>query len=316
MSRCSVSRAAGHGRVSEPLVSVVMNGFNSARYLSEAIASLREQTYERWELVFWDNCSEDESAAIVRACDDPRIRFHCAPRRMSLAEGRNAAIAQAHGDWIAFLDCDDLWTPDKLTKQFERLAGDDGDDVGLIYCRTRSFSARGDEGDTTYLYAGRPLPEGNILRSLLLEGNLVPIVSAMISRQAYEATGGIPIRFTFAEDYWLFVAIAARFRALCVQDVCCHYRIHEESATYRDKLTSHREALQVLEEWVWALTPQELRARQAVYHTLAAMELLRRPGCRVEGLAELFQQGSLRFLARGTARHAYRRYVLGLRPYA
>ena len=97
MSKCSVSRAAGHGRLTEPLVSVVMNGFNSARYLSEAIASLRAQTYERWELVFWDNRSEDKSAAIVRACDDPRIRFHCAPRRMSLAEGRNAAIAQAHG---------------------------------------------------------------------------------------------------------------------------------------------------------------------------------------------------------------------------
>lgn len=299
-----------------PLVSVIMNGFNSGRYLSEAIASLLEQTYDHWELVFWDNRSDDNSEAILSAYADPRIRFYCAPRRMSLAEGRNAAIAQARGDWIAFLDCDDLWTPDKLAKQFDRLAQDDGKNVGLIYCRTRSFSARGDEGDTTYLYTGRPLPEGDILRSLLLEGNLVPIVSAMISRRAYDATGGIPIRFTFAEDYWLFVAIAARFRVLCVQDICCRYRIHEGSATYHNKLASHREALQVLNEWGSALTPQELRARTAVYHTLTGVEMLRKPGSRADGLAELLRQGSLRFLLRGTAKHVYRRFVQGLRSYS
>ena len=299
----------------KPLVSVIMNGFNSARYLAAAIQSVLAQSYAHWELVFWDNCSEDESEQIVRAVHDPRIRFYRAPRRMTLAEGRNAAIAQARGAWLAFLDCDDLWAPDKLSRQLERLANDSGGGVGLIYARTLSFSASGPEGETTYRYEGRLLPQGRILRHLLLEGNLIPMVSALVSREAYDHVGGIPNQFTFAEDYWLFVAVAEQYRALCVQDPCCWYRVHEQSATYGNKLASHVESLAVLEQWGHALEPRELRSRRAVYHTLIGVEIIRSQGKVAAGIKEILLRGSLTFLLRGAISHWLRHFIMRRRPH-
>ena len=79
---------------STPFISIVMNGYNSAAYLQEALDSALAQTFTDWELIFWDNQSEDDSERIVRATGDARIHFYCAPRRMSLGEGRNEAIAR------------------------------------------------------------------------------------------------------------------------------------------------------------------------------------------------------------------------------
>ena len=290
-----------------------MNGFNTARYLREAIDSVRAQTYPHWEIEYYDNLSDDNSEDIVRSYGDPRIRLRRAPRRLPLAEGRNEAIGGARGEWIAFLDCDDLWMPQKLERQLSRLAESPG--AGLAYARTMSFSARGDEGETTYRYAGRALPEGDILRPLLLEGNLVPIVSALVSREAFDAIGGrIPPHLTFAEDYWLFTAIAARYPVVCVQDIVCRYRVHEASATYRNKLASHREALEVLERWSDRLSPSELAARRAAYHTLIGIETVR-AGRGAEGLREIATQGSVAFLVRGAFSHFLRR-ARGMRPYS
>lgn len=302
------------GGAATPRVSVVMNGFNSARYLNDAIASLRQQTVADWEVVFWDNCSADETESIVRGYADSRLRFHRSPRPMSLAEGRNEAIRRARGQWIAFLDCDDLWEPDKLARQLHLATRHP--ELGLVYCRTRSFSARGDEGETTYRYADRPLPEGDVLRALLLEGNLIPIVSAMVSRRALDAVGPIPPHLTFAEDYWLFVAVASRFPVACVQDVCCHYRVHSGSATYRNKIASHREALEVMEAWGTVLSPAEFEARRRIYETLIGIEMFRLPGQRAAGLRRILGSGSLAFLLRGAASTAWRRLVRAQRPYS
>ena len=70
----------------------------------------------------------------------------------------------------------------------------------------------------------------------------------------------------------LFVAIAASFQTLCVQDVVCKYRVHDGSATFRNKLASHLESLEVLRHWGAALDPAELRRREAMYHTLIGIE--------------------------------------------
>lgn len=290
-----------------------MNGFNTARYLREALESALAQTYPNFEIEYYDNLSEDDSEAIVASYRDARIRMRRAPRRLPLAEGRNEAIRGSRGEWIAFLDCDDLWAPDKLERQVERLAREPRG-AGLVYARTMSFSSRGDEGETTYRYAGRPLPEGDVLPALLLEGNLVPIVSALVSREAYDAVGGIPAHLTFAEDYWLFTAIAERYRVLCVQDVLCRYRVHPGSATYRNKLASHTEALEVLEHFGHRLAPADLAARRRVYHTLIGIERIR-AGCVAQGLRDILARGSLPFLVRGTVGTLARR-VAGSRPYS
>ena len=274
------------------------------------------QTFTDWEVIFWDNQSDDRTASIVQGMDDARIRFLRAPCRMTLAQGRNAAMARASGRWIAFLDCDDRWFPDKLERQLARLAEHGGAGVGIVYGRTKSFSARGSEGETIYRYTGRPLPEGRIVQLLLEQGNLIPIVSALVSRAAVDAVGPIPETYTFAEDYYLFTAIAERFDVLCVQTPCCEYRVHPDSATARNKLTGLREGLIVLEQFAHLLSADALGRRRAILGTLIAIELVRSEGRLGAGLMHGLRHGSPTFLLGGMARTLIRRWIYRQRPYS
>ena len=99
------------------LVSIIMPNYNSEKYVEATIKSVLSQTYQNWELLFVDDCSTDSSLEIVRAFSDDRIRILSMEENGGAALARNKAIENANGRWIAFLDSDDLWVPEKLEKQ-------------------------------------------------------------------------------------------------------------------------------------------------------------------------------------------------------
>ena len=98
------------------LVSIIMNCYNSEQYLKEAIDSIYSQTYQNWEIIFWDNASTDNSSNIANSYDN-RVKYYLALETVSLGKARNFALEKASGEYIAFLDCDDVYSPDKLQKQ-------------------------------------------------------------------------------------------------------------------------------------------------------------------------------------------------------
>ena len=99
------------------LVSVIMPSWNTAGFIAESINSVIAQTYKKWELIIVDDCSTDNTDEVVAAFDDPRIRYLKNKKNSGAALTRNRAIREARGEWIAFLDSDDLWTPRKLEYQ-------------------------------------------------------------------------------------------------------------------------------------------------------------------------------------------------------
>lgn len=99
------------------LVSIIMPTYNCGEYIRESIDSVLAQSYTAWELLIVDDCSDDDTEAIVHTYDDPRIRYHKNAYNMGAAKTRNQSLAEARGKYIAFLDSDDLWMPDKLEKQ-------------------------------------------------------------------------------------------------------------------------------------------------------------------------------------------------------
>ncbi len=102
------------------LVSIIMPSYNTAGFIADAIRSVQEQSYKNWELIIIDDCSSDNTEEIVSSflCDS-RIRFYKNKKNGGAAKSRNRALRMAKGKWIAFLDSDDLWMPDKLSKQIE-----------------------------------------------------------------------------------------------------------------------------------------------------------------------------------------------------
>ena len=100
------------------LVSIIMPSYNTANYIEASIESVRHQTYENWELIIVDDCSTDDTDEVVRPfLTDGRIHYLKNEQNSGAAISRNRALREAKGKWIAFLDSDDLWLPEKLEKQ-------------------------------------------------------------------------------------------------------------------------------------------------------------------------------------------------------
>ena len=99
------------------LVSIIMPSYNTEAFIAESIKSVLAQTYTNWELIIVDDCSTDNTDAAVAAFDDARIKYIKNEKNSGAAVSRNRALREAQGKWIAFLDSDDLWFPEKLEKQ-------------------------------------------------------------------------------------------------------------------------------------------------------------------------------------------------------
>lgn len=99
------------------LVSIIMPSYNTEKYISESINSVLAQTHTNWELIIVDDCSTDNTEEVVSSFNDERIRFIKKDKNSGAAESRNLALREAKGKWIAFLDSDDTWRPEKLERQ-------------------------------------------------------------------------------------------------------------------------------------------------------------------------------------------------------
>ena len=106
-----------------PLVSVMMNCYNGELYLREAIDSVYAQTYENWEIILFDNASTDNSAAIATSYDS-RLKYFRNDRTVNLGSARNMALEKCKGEYVAILDCDDVWFIQKLEKQMDLFKDD------------------------------------------------------------------------------------------------------------------------------------------------------------------------------------------------
>ncbi len=110
----------------DELVSVIMPSYNTAKFISETIDSVLTQTYTNWELIIVDDCSTDNTDEVVKSfLSDDRIKYIKNEKNSGAAFSRNRALCEAKGKWIAFLDSDDLWLPEKLEKQIEFMEKND-----------------------------------------------------------------------------------------------------------------------------------------------------------------------------------------------
>jgi glycosyltransferase involved in cell wall biosynthesis len=240
----------------QPLISVIMNCYNSARYLREAIESVLAQTYSHWEIVFWDNQSTDESASIFKSYSDPRLRYCFAPEHTKLGEARNLAVMQAKGEWIGFLDCDDLWLPDKLEKQVAIILNEN-ESLGMVYGQ---MLVLGEDFDVSSKWLGRmsnyskktllkTLPEGRVFEKLLTL-NFIPMLTAIVKRELYFEVGGLSEHFEMSEDYELFVKISAIREVRAVQDIIALYRIHQSNTSTLNLEKGFRECLEIVSRYL------------------------------------------------------------------
>ena len=133
-----------------PLVSVIMPAYNCGKYIEAAIRSVQAQTFTDWELLIIDDCSTEEPCDVVQqiADEDPRVRILQNPENMGVAKTRNRGMDLAEGEYLAFLDSDDVWHPTKLEMQLQRMRETGAD---ICYTSYRIVDADGVPSKPAYL---------------------------------------------------------------------------------------------------------------------------------------------------------------------
>lgn len=212
-----------------PKVSVIMNCFNCSEYLREAIDSVYAQTFEDWEIIFWDNASMDNSAEIAKSYDE-RLRYFRGEETVPLGKARNLAIEKARGEYIAFLDCDDIWLPEKIEKQIPLF--EQNSKVGLVFCDTFLFN---NKGKSRQIYKNNKPPKGRIFRELLLNYFLY-MQTVVIRKDALNTLSEwFDERLTMNEEADLFIRLAYNWEADYVDEPLAKWRVHDKSLTWNKK---------------------------------------------------------------------------------
>jgi glycosyltransferase involved in cell wall biosynthesis len=213
----------------ERLVSVIMNCYNGEKYLSAAIDSVLAQTYQNWEIIFWDNQSTDHSAEIFRSYTDPRLRYYYAPKHSGLHEARNYAIEKAGGDFIAFLDVDDAWLPSKLEKQILLFSDPK---VGIV---CGNYWIESERKNKRWKGLKRPAPTGWVLNDLL-KFYFVGLLTLVIRRSALDSLDHrFDPRFHIIGDLDLVVRLAIHWKLDCVREIVACYRLHDNNETIKHR---------------------------------------------------------------------------------
>jgi glycosyltransferase involved in cell wall biosynthesis len=216
-------------RSSTALVSVVLPTFNRLRFLRPAIESVYAQTFNDWELIIADDGSTLETRQYLQSCaDDPRVKVVWLAHTGRPSMVRNAALLRAGGEYVAFLDSDDLWAPRKLQRQVEALRA-------RVNCRW-SYTAflRVDA-------CGNPLPEeahrpwapheGDIFAQVVTGRASIRTPSVLATRRLLVQAGGFDEAMLSAEDYDLWLRLALYSEVAIVDEPLVYVRYHDENHT-------------------------------------------------------------------------------------
>jgi|GEM_PF-2682075 len=206
-------------RARSPLISVVLPVFNGAQTIAATVKSVLDQEFEDYELLIINDGSTDETLDVLARIDDPRITIHSFENR-GLSASRNRGISLAAGEYIAFIDADDLWTPDKLRKQLQALVSDPS--AGMAYSLTDCI----DEHDAYLGPGSHVIHFGRAYEQLLTRNFIESGSNVLVRRSVFGEAGLFDESLSAAEDWDVFLRIACKYPVVCVPEAQVLYRIH------------------------------------------------------------------------------------------
>ena len=211
--------------MSTPLVSVIIPAYNADKYIERTIRSVLLQDYENIEIIIIDDGSTDNTATVVKKLVNEDKRLHYVHQRNGgVSSARNHGYKLSKGEYLAFLDADDVWLPENIRKKVEHLQNDPV--TGLVH----SDALLIDEND-------KPLDEikkgksGWILDDLLSwNGTCIPAPSSiLVKREVVDTAGGFDTNLSTAADQEFFFRVAAKYKIGRVEEITWQYRMHSQN---------------------------------------------------------------------------------------
>ena len=208
---------------SQPLVSVIMPCYNMASYVSDSIKSVIAQTYPHWELLIVDDASTDETVNIIKsyAQADSRIKFAIKKQNSGISDTRNLCIQMAQGQFLAFLDADDIWHPEKLEKQLSFMMAKN---IGFTYS---TYDWIDEDGKVMNKFINTI---GNLDYKTYLRNTIIGCSTVMVNKTI---TGDVIVpKFRTSEDTATWLDILRKgLLAYAIDESLVSYRIRRKSAS-------------------------------------------------------------------------------------
>ncbi|WP_339750437.1 glycosyltransferase [uncultured Marinobacter sp.] len=237
------------------VISVITPTYNRARFLPAAVASVLSQTFGDFELIIVDDGSEDNTPDVLKPFfADRRVRY-VYQENQGQSHARNLALKQATGDFIAFLDSDDVWAPDKLEKQLAVFRANS--EVDIVHGDEAIIN---EQGSVVSLQNMRRY-SGRITRYLLAD-NSVSITTALVRRRCFDEMGGFDTSVGVADDYELWLRFSARYCYQYEPGIVASYRVMADqisSDKRRRYAANERIIQQFLARYGEVLSPGERR---------------------------------------------------------
>ena len=202
-------------------VSVIMNCRNGDKFLKKSINSIISQTYENWELIFFDNSSTDKSVEVVKNFSDKRIKIFKSKKFLKLYDARNLAISKAKGDFISFCDTDDWWKKIKLEKQIKVAVKNRSN---FVFSNLLIFD---NKTKNTKLYFRKKYPNGKITQELLNDYK-VGILTVLMRKKLFKKKK-FNKKFNIIGDFDFFLRLSLEQEFHCIQEPLAYYRHHENN---------------------------------------------------------------------------------------
>ena len=208
-------------------VSIIMNCYNGDNYLEESLNSVINQTYKNWELIFYDNCSTDKSAIILKKYKDKRIKYFKSKKKINLGLARKKALLKAKGDFIAFLDTDDMWKKNKLKKQLKFF---NDEKIGFVITNSIFF----DKFKSKNFYSSNKNFEKKVFYNLI-ENYFISFDTVLI-RSIYlkKLNHMVDERFDIIHDMDLLIRLSDICEMIYVPFSLSKWRMREESFSYNN----------------------------------------------------------------------------------
>jgi glycosyltransferase involved in cell wall biosynthesis len=208
---------------SSPIVSVILPTYNCALFLPESIGSILLQTYKSYEIIVVDDGSTDNTKEVLSPFMQ-RIKYIKLEQNRGLPTARNIGIQSAQGKYIAFLDADDLWLPEKLEADMEYF--DKHPDISMVYSRHININER---GYTLGSDRKKRLPSGNIFIRLFSEQNFIITSSVVVRREVFETAGLFDEQLFNCQDWDMWLRIAFYFKVAGINKPLVKYRHNPRS---------------------------------------------------------------------------------------
>ena len=206
----------------KPLVSIIMNCHNGEQYLKKSIKSVINQSYKNWELIFWNNNSQDKSKEILFSFKDRRIKYFEKSKTSTLYKARNFAISEAKGKLICFLDTDDWWVKNKLKKQVECFEKDKN--LNFVYSNYYYYNQNIKQKKLASI---KILPKGKITQDLLNK-YVICILTVMLKKSVFKKKK-FNNNYSIIGDFDFFLNQSLSQHILSLQTPLAYYRQHSKN---------------------------------------------------------------------------------------